>query len=76
MSEKKDYLLFIRNFNMPFDNNAAKRQMRIVKGKKKISGQSISIETANKLATILTIMQTCILQDKNTLETIEDIIRN
>lgn len=77
MSEKKeDYLLFIRNFNVPFDNNAAERQMRIVKGKKKISGQSTSIETANYFASILTIMQTCKLQDKNTLEKIEDILRN
>lgn len=61
---------------MPFDNNAAERQMRIVKGKKKISGQSTSIETANYFASILTIMQTCKLQDKNTLEKIEDILRN
>lgn len=71
---RNEHLLFCHDFNVPFDNNAAERQMRAVKVKKKISGQSNSIETANHFAAILTVMQTCKLQNKNTLKAIEDIL--
>jgi hypothetical protein len=35
---KDEHLLFIRDFNIPFDNNAAERALRGIKGKTKMSG--------------------------------------
>lgn len=72
---KDEHLLFMHDFSVPFDNNAAERQCRAIKAKKKISGQSGSIETAGYFASMLTVMQTCSLQNKNTLDEIEDILR-
>jgi len=69
-----EHLLFIKQFDVPFDNNAAERMARVVKAKKKISGQSYSTDRANDYAAILTINQTCTLQNKNALETIEGIL--
>ena len=73
-ANKEDHLRFLEDFSIPFDNNAAELQARSVKSKKKISGQSNNITTANHFAAIQTINQTCILQKKNTLQTIEDIL--
>lgn len=72
----EEHLRFLRDFKVPFDNNRAELQMRPTKTKKKVSGQSITIETANYFCAIHTINQTCILQNKNTLKTIEDILNN
>lgn len=72
---KEDHLRFIEDFSVPFDNNTAERQARSVKAKKKISGQSNNLRTANYFAAIQTFNQTCILQNRNTLETIEDILK-
>jgi hypothetical protein len=70
---EEQHLLFLIDFAVPFDNNLAERQIRQAKTKKKVSGQSKSLKTANYYAAILTINQTCILQKKNTLKEIESI---
>lgn len=72
---KDEHLLFIRDFRVPFDNNAAERQMRIVKTKKKVSGQFKNIENENNFASMLTIMQSCKINKINTLKAIEDILK-
>jgi hypothetical protein len=38
MAYKKEHLLFIHDFNVPFDNNLAERTLRGIKSKTKISG--------------------------------------
>ncbi len=73
---KEEHLRFIKDFIVPSDNNIAERQMRPTKAKKKISGQSSSLETANHFAAIHTVVQTCSLQNKNTLEEIKAILRS
>lgn len=71
---KDQHLMFIKDFRVPFDNNAAERQIRSVKAKKKISGQSKSLETAKYFTAIQSINQTCVLRNMNTLKAIENII--
>lgn len=71
---KEEHLRFIKDFTVPSDNNIAERQMRPTKAKKKISGQSLSLETANNFAAMHTVIQTCSLQGKNTLEEIKAIL--
>ena len=71
---KEEHLRFIKDFTVPSDNNIAERQMRPTKAKKKISGQSLSLETANNFAAMHTGIQTCSLQGKNTLEEIKAIL--
>lgn len=70
----EEHLRFIKSFLVPADNNLAERQMRPTKAKKKISGQSLNLETANDFAAIHTVNQTCSLQGKNTLEEIKAIL--
>lgn len=69
-----EHLLFIKDFSVPFDNNDAERQIRVAKSKKKVSGQSYSLETANYYAIFLTISQTCRKQHINTLKKIEKLL--
>ena len=72
----EEHLRFIKDFRIPADNNLAERQMRPIKAKKKISGQSQNPETANDFACIQTVIQTCTLQGKNTLEEIRTIFNS
>lgn len=71
---KNEHLQFIRDFHVPFDNNAAERQIRFVKTKRKISYQHFTLETAAQYARIMTILQTCRIRKENTLKKIEDIL--
>lgn len=72
----EEHLRFIKNFDVPAENNASERQMRPTKAKKKISGQSLSFETANDFAVIHSVIQTCSQQGKNTLEEIKNILQS
>jgi len=57
-----------------FTNNAAERQCRAVKAHKKISGQCYSIDTAEYLTSLLTVIQTANLQGINTLNLMDEIL--
>ena len=70
---KEDHLRFIKDFRVPYTNNAAERQCRIVKNKKKISGQFVSAAGAEAYADTLTIMQTSKIRKQNTLTNLENI---
>lgn len=69
-----EHLRFLTDFSVPYSNNNAERQCRIVKAHKKISGQVQNIENGNYLCALLTVSQTSLLQNKNTLECFENII--
>lgn len=71
---EKEHLLFLKDFDVEFTNNAAERQCRAVKAHKKISGQCYSIETAEYLTSLLTVIQTANLQGINTLNLMDEIL--
>ena len=70
---KEEHLRFLKDFRVPYTNNAAERQCRVVKAKKKASGQFVSFAGAQAYADILTIMQTSKARNENTLANIENI---
>lgn len=70
---KEDHLRFIKDFRVPYTNNAAERQCRVIKNKKKISGHFVSTAGAEAYADVLTIMQTSKIRKQNTLTNLENI---
>lgn len=70
---KDEHLRFIKDFRVPYTNNAAERQCRVVKTKKKISGQFVSMKGADAYADALTILQTSKIRKQNTLANLESI---
>ena len=71
---KAEHLRFIHDFDVPFTNNCAEKQMRVTKMHKKISWQSYSLETGNAYVSIMTILETARKQGKNELEEIQRIM--
>ena len=71
---KKEHLLFLRDFSVPFDNNEAERQARVCKLYKKVSGQCATLETGKHKMAMLSVLQTAKKQKLNTLEALENIL--
>lgn len=57
---KENHLYFIKDFNVPFDDNLSERDLRIFKTKTKISGGFRSIEAAQDFVNVLSIIKTSI----------------
>lgn len=72
--DSEEHLYFIRDFIVPFTNNQAERMIRPAKAKKKISGQSSNVKTANYFSALQTINQTSILKKENVLSKIKQIL--
>lgn len=65
---KENHLLFIKDFDVPFDNNSAERSLRMIKGKTKISGGFRTEEGAKAFAKIRSFISTCKLRTENIIE--------
>lgn len=68
-----DHLRFITDFKVPYTNNAAERQCRTIKAKKKISGQFVADENAKAYADVLTIIQTASIRKENALDALRRV---
>ena len=68
---KDDHLRFMRDFQAPYTNNQAERQCRVVKAKKKTSGQFITEDGGKAYINILSLLQTAKIKKENALETLE-----
>jgi transposase len=68
--------LFTRNFAVPFDNNQAERDFRMVKTKTKVSGGFRTKKGAEDYATIMSYVGTAKKQKLNPYEAIRLAIRN
>ena len=65
---KDNHLLFIKNFEVPFDNNLAERSLRMIKTKTKVSGGFKTDGGAKTFAKIRSFFSTCKSQTSNIIE--------
>lgn len=73
---KENHMLFLYDFNMPFDNNLSERDLRHVKSKQKISGHFNSMEGISNYLNIKSIIGTCKKQAINFYEVISKLYKN
>ena len=73
---KKNHLYFIKNFEVPFDNNMSEQDLRIFKTKTKISGGFRSMKAASHYVNALSIIKTSIKRNINPYNFIKKIFEN
>ena len=73
---KENYLKYLRDFELPFDDNLSERDLRATKLKKKVSGCHRSFEGLKDYSNIRTIISTCIKQGKSYYEFFKNILNN
>lgn len=73
---KKNHLYFIKNFEVPFDNNLSESDLRCFKNKTKISGGFRTMKGAISYVNALTIIKTSIKRNINPFESIKAIFNN
>lgn len=73
---KDNHMLFLYDFNVPFDNNMSERDLRHIKTKTKVSGCFRSLEGTKAFANIRSIISTCNKQKKNIFEIITTLFNN
>jgi hypothetical protein len=72
---KNCYLLFMRDYNVPFTNNLAERDLRIVKTQQKVSGCFRSWEGLKNYAQNMSFISTVKKRGKNLFNAITDIFK-
>ena len=70
---KESQLLYIRDYNISFDNNLIERDLRMIKNKTKISGGFRTVEGAKEFASSMSVIKTSIKRKINPLGSIRDI---
>ena len=73
---KKNHLYFIKDFNVPFDNNLSESDLRVFKNKTKISGGFRTMKGANSYVNALSIIKTSIKRKINPYDSIKAIFNN
>ncbi len=72
---RDDILRFLNNANIPFDNNQAERDIRMVKVKTKVSGSFRTLEGAKQFASIRGFVSTLRKQGLGVLKSLEDALK-
>lgn len=73
---KENHLYFIKNFNVPFDDNLSERDLRVFKTKTKISGGFRSIDVAQDYANVLSVVKSSVKRKINPYDSINAIFNN
>lgn len=68
---QKEVLLFVYDFNVPFSNNQAEQDIRMIKIKQKISGGFRTIQGAEAFCVTRSIISTAIKNGKNVLDILQ-----
>ncbi len=71
---KASVCLFVNNFNVPFDNNQAERDIRMIKVKTKVSGCFRTLDGARDYLKIMSFVSTARKHGKNAFETLLEAI--
>ena len=71
---QEEHLLFIKNFEVPFDNNMAERALRMIKTKKNVSGGFRSKDLAENFCDIRSLFGSGKKQNKNLFEIAKKIL--
>lgn len=72
---KNNHLYFVKDFNVPFDNNLSEQDLRVFKTKTKISGGFRSMKAAEHYVNALSIIKTSIKRNINPFKSITEIFR-
>ena len=70
----EEHLRFIKNFDVPFDNNLAERALRLIKTKKNVSGGFRSEQLANAFCNIRSLIGSAKKQGLNVFETLKQLL--
>ena len=68
-----NHLLFMHHFEVPFENNLAERDIRMLKSKTKVSGAFNMLSGAKDFLAIRSVIQSCMKQNKNTFDAIQNL---
>lgn len=71
---QENHLLFIKNFNVPFDNNMAERALRMIKTKKNVSGGFRNKNLAENFCDIRSLFGSGKKQGKNIFEMAKQVL--
>lgn len=71
---QEEHLLFIKNFEVPFDNNMAERALRMIKTKKNVSGGFRSKDLAESFCNIRSLFGSGKKQKKNLFEITKKVL--
>ena len=72
---KNTTLHYIHDFNIPYDNNAMERLLRMIKGKTKVSGGFRSTRGGERFGKIMSVIKTAKLRKLNPLNCIKEIFQ-
>ena len=71
---KRNHLLFLHDFNVPFDNNMSERDLRKCKNRQKMSGGFRTEAGKEIFCSLLTITETCKRQGKDLINAFKTIL--
>lgn len=76
IKNKEQFLQFIHDFEIPFDNNSMERLLRMIKSKTKVSGGFRSFEGGKNFGITMSIIKTSKLRKINPLNSIRNIFQS
>ena len=74
IERQEEITLFVHNFDVPFDNNQAERDIRNVKNKQKVAGSFCSDEGVMGFANISSIIGTAVKHGLSVFDTLKGIV--